>query len=155
MQRAPEGLIGAVVSDVGVHDLLKVSPLYRHRRTHPSQLAQYTDYTIGRAWVADYGDPYVPHDFDFIYPISPVHNVREGTVMPPTLILTADRNNFVFDKPRCDISPTITDDDRVVPLHSYKLAATLHHTLPNNPNPILLRVDTKSGHGAGKSTEKR
>lgn len=47
------------------------------------------------------------------------------------------------------------DDDRVVPMHSFKYAATLQHTLPHNPNPLLLRVDIKAGHGAGKSTEKR
>jgi prolyl oligopeptidase len=45
---------------------------------------------------------------------------------------------------------TADHDDRVVPLHSFKHAAQLQHTLPNNPNPLLLRVDTKSGHGAGK-----
>jgi hypothetical protein len=49
----------------------------------------------------------------------------------------------------------ITDDDRVVPMHSFKHAATLQHTLPHNPHPLLLRVDKKAGHGGGKSTEKR
>lgn len=50
---------------------------------------------------------------------------------------------------------TADHDDRVVPLHSFKLAAQLQHKLKDNPSPLLLRVDTKSGHGAGKSTEKK
>lgn len=117
---APEGTFGAAVAEVGVLDLLK-----------------FPEFTIGRAWTADYGDPKKPEDFDFIYPISPLHNVPTNKVLPPTILLTADH------------------DDRVVPLHSFKHAATLQHTLPNNPNPLLIRIDTKSGHGAGKSTDKR
>ncbi|KAI0081447.1 hypothetical protein K474DRAFT_1587789 [Panus rudis PR-1116 ss-1] len=120
VNRAPEGLLGAAVAEVGVLDLLK-----------------FADFTIGRAWVSDYGDPHNPHDFDFIYPISPLHNVPTDKVLPPTILLTADH------------------DDRVVPLHSFKHAATLQYTLPNNPHPLLIRIDKKSGHGAGKSTEKR
>jgi prolyl oligopeptidase len=49
----------------------------------------------------------------------------------------------------------LLDDDRVVPMHSFKLAATLQHTLPHNPHPLLIRIDKKAGHGAGKSTEAR
>jgi len=49
----------------------------------------------------------------------------------------------------------LLDDDRVVPMHSFKLAATLQHTLPHNPHPLLLRVEKKAGHGAGKSTQKK
>ncbi|THH29783.1 hypothetical protein EUX98_g4402 [Antrodiella citrinella] len=120
LERAPEGLIGAAVADVGVHDLLK-----------------FADFTIGRAWTSDYGDPHNAKDFDFIYKISPVHNVPTSKVLPPTILLTADH------------------DDRVVPMHSFKLAATLQHLLPHNPNPLLLRVDKKAGHGAGKSTAQR
>ena len=52
---------------------------------------QFADFTIGRAWTSDYGDPHVPEDFDFIYPISPVHNVPTDKVLPPTILLTADR----------------------------------------------------------------
>ncbi|KAF8239504.1 hypothetical protein L208DRAFT_1420673 [Tricholoma matsutake] len=120
VNRAPEGTFGAAVADVGVMDLLK-----------------FHKYTIGKSWTSDYGDPDNPHDFDFIYPLSPLHNVPVDKVLPPTLLLTADH------------------DDRVVPMHSFKYAATLQHTLPHNPNPLLLRVDIKAGHGAGKSTEKR
>ncbi|KAG6916377.1 hypothetical protein DXG01_007098 [Tephrocybe rancida] len=115
INRAPEGTFGAAVAEVGVMDLLKV----------------------WKAWTSDYGDPDQPGDFDFIYPLSPVHNVPTDKILPPTLLLTADH------------------DDRVVPMHSFKHAATLQHTLPHNPHPLLLRVDKKAGHGAGKSTEKR
>ncbi|KAI0676715.1 prolyl oligopeptidase [Trametes maxima] len=120
VNRAPEGLLGAAVADVGVLDLLK-----------------FADFTIGRAWTSDYGDPHDPHDFDFIYPISPLHNVPTNKTLPPLLITTADH------------------DDRVVPLHSFKHAATLQHLQPNNPHPLLIRIDKKAGHGAGKSTEMR
>ncbi|EJU06084.1 hypothetical protein DACRYDRAFT_19397 [Dacryopinax primogenitus] len=94
-------------------------------------------FTIGKAWEADYGAPGDPKDFDFIFPYSPLHNVDAEKVYPPLLLLTADH------------------DDRVVPLHSFKLAAELQHTKADNPHPLLIRIDTKSGHGAGKSTEKR
>ncbi|KIK99823.1 hypothetical protein PAXRUDRAFT_30278 [Paxillus rubicundulus Ve08.2h10] len=117
---APAGTFGAGVAEVGVMDLLK-----------------FADFTIGKAWTADYGDPHNPHDFDFIYPISPLHNVPADRTLPPLLLMTADH------------------DDRVVPLHSFKLAATLQHTLPHNPHPLLIRIDKKAGHGAGKATEKR
>lgn len=117
---APEGTFGAAVAEVGVLDLLK-----------------FADFTIGKAWTSDYGNPHDPHDFDFIYPISPLHNVPTGKSLPPLLLMTADH------------------DDRVVPLHSFKHAATLQHTLAHNPHPLLIRIDKKAGHGAGKATEKR
>ncbi|EPT03158.1 hypothetical protein FOMPIDRAFT_1035541 [Fomitopsis schrenkii] len=120
VNRAPEGLLGSAVAEVGVLDLLK-----------------FADFTIGRAWTSDFGNPHDPHDFDFIYPISPLHNVPKDKVLPPTALFTADH------------------DDRVVPLHSFKHAATLQHTLPDNSHPLLIRIDKKAGHGAGKSTEKR
>lgn len=66
-----------------------------------------------------------------------MHNVPKDKVLPPTLLLTGDH------------------DDRVVPLHSFKMIATLQHTLPDNPNPLLMRVALKAGHGAGKSTQQR
>ncbi|TFK22910.1 prolyl oligopeptidase [Coprinopsis marcescibilis] len=120
VNRAPEGTFGVALADVGVHDLLRF-----HR------------FTIGKAWTSDYGDPDNPDDFDFIYPISPLHNVSSTKVLPPMLLYTADH------------------DDRVVPSHSFKLAATLQHLRADNPSPILLRVNKKTGHGAGKSTKKR
>jgi prolyl oligopeptidase len=120
LNRAPEGLLGAGIAEVGVLDMLK-----------------FADFTIGRHWCSDYGDPHEPEDFDFIYPYSPLHNVSPNKVLPPTLLMTADH------------------DDRVVPLHSFKHAATLQHVLADNPHPLLIRIDVKAGHGAGKSTEKR
>ncbi|PIL36633.1 hypothetical protein GSI_00322 [Ganoderma sinense ZZ0214-1] len=120
VNRAPEGLLGAAVADVGVLDFLK-----------------FADFTIGRAWTSDYGDPHDPHDFDFIYPVSPLHNIPEDKVLPPFMLVTADH------------------DDRVVPLHSFKHAATLQHLKAGNPNPLLIRIDKKAGHGAGKSTQQR
>ncbi|KAF9449560.1 hypothetical protein P691DRAFT_799170 [Macrolepiota fuliginosa MF-IS2] len=126
--RAPEGTFGAAVAEVGVLDMLK-------------------------AWTSDYGNPDDPHDFDFIYPISPLHNIPNH-VLPPFILLTADRVYRLL-VPINLKSDLFTDDDRVVPLHSFKHAATLQHTHPNNPHPLLLRVDKKAGHGAGKSVEKR
>ena len=56
-----------------------------------SPTPQFADFTIGHAWTSDYGNPHDPHDFDFIHPISPVHNVPTNKILPPTLLLTADR----------------------------------------------------------------
>ncbi|KAJ3506736.1 hypothetical protein NLJ89_g6702 [Agrocybe chaxingu] len=117
VNRAPAGTFGCAIAEVGVHDLLK-----------------FHKFTIGKAWTSDYGNPDDPSDFDFIFPLSPLHNIPTDKVLPPYLLLTADH------------------DDRVVPMHSFKLAATLQHLLPHNPNPLLIRVDKKAGHGAGKST---
>ncbi|KAM0746501.1 hypothetical protein T439DRAFT_344226 [Meredithblackwellia eburnea MCA 4105] len=100
-------------------------------------MLRFQRYTIGRAWTSDYGNADEPEGFDYLIKYSPLHNVDPTKVYPPTMLLTADH------------------DDRVVPLHSFKHAAELQYQLPNNPNPLLLRVDTKSGHGAGKSTEKK
>ena len=56
-----------------------------------SHSLKFADFTIGHAWTSDYGNPHDPHDFDFIYPISPVHNVPSNKILPPMLLLTADR----------------------------------------------------------------
>ncbi|KAF4574478.1 hypothetical protein EYR36_005813 [Pleurotus pulmonarius] len=125
VNRAPEGTFGAAVAEVGVLDLLKF------------HLFTIVIPCPGKAWTSDYGNPSDPHDFDFIHPISPLHNVPTDRVLPPTILLTADH------------------DDRVVPLHSFKHAATLQHTKPNNPHPLLIRIDKKAGHGSGKSTDQR
>nr|E2JFG1.1 RecName: Full=Prolyl oligopeptidase A [Amanita bisporigera]ADN19204.1 prolyl oligopeptidase [Amanita bisporigera] len=120
VNRAREGTFGAAIAEVGVLDLLK-----------------FPKFTIGKAWISDYGDPEDPRDFDYIYTHSPLHNIPKNMVLPPTMLLTADH------------------DDRVVPMHSFKYAAMLQYTLPHNRHPLLLRVDKKAGHGGGKSTEKR
>lgn len=83
------------------------------------------------AWSSDYGTAEDPTEFVALRAYSPVHNVREGICYPPTLITTADR------------------DDRVVPWHSYKFAAALQHAQAC-ANPVLIRIETRAGHGAGK-----
>ena len=110
-------LFAAALPGVGVLDLLRF-----HR------------FTIGAAWMSDYGDPDTPDGFAAVLAYSPVHNVRPGTHYPPTLVHTADH------------------DDRVVPLHSFKFAAALQHAQAGDA-PILLRVETSAGHGAGKSLQ--
>lgn len=92
-------------------------------------------FTIGRAWTVDYGCSENKEEFDCLYKYSPLHNVKKANY-PATLILTGDH------------------DDRVVPAHSFKFAATLQK---NNigSNPMLIRVDVNAGHGAGKPTDKQ
>ncbi len=86
-----------------------------------------------RQWSSDYGLSENEEEFRALYAYSPYHNVREGTCYPPTLVTTADR------------------DDRVVPWNSFKFAAALQHA-QGCENPILMRVETRAGHGAGKPT---
>lgn len=86
-----------------------------------------------RQWSSDYGLSEKEEEFGALYAYSPYHNVRDGTCYPPTLITTADR------------------DDRVVPWHSFKFGAALQHA-QGCDNPILVRVETRAGHGAGKPT---
>lgn len=90
-------------------------------------------FTIGHAWRSDYGDPDVAEDFHVLRKYSPLHNLKTGTRYPATLITTADH------------------DDRVVPAHSFKFAAALQEA-HSGPNPVLIRIQTKAGHGAGKPT---
>jgi prolyl oligopeptidase len=94
-------------------------------------LKYHTASANARQWSTDYGLSENEDEFKAQYAYSPVHNVKPGTCYPPTLITTADR------------------DDRVVPWHSYKFAATLQYA-QGCANPILLRVETRAGHGAGK-----
>jgi prolyl oligopeptidase len=92
-------------------------------------------FTIGWAWKSDYGDPDVAEQYRWLRAYSPLHNVHPDACYPATLIMTGDH------------------DDRVVPAHSYKFAATLQQA-QSCDNPILLRVETSAGHGLGKPTEK-
>jgi prolyl oligopeptidase len=98
-------------------------------------MLRFHKFTIGHAWTSDYGNPDDAEDFEVVHKYSPLHNVRPDVEYPAVLITTGDH------------------DDRVVPLHSLKLLATLQHARPNNKNPILGRIETKAGHGAGKSTQ--
>ncbi|MEI9936557.1 MAG: prolyl oligopeptidase family serine peptidase [Pseudomonadota bacterium] len=99
-------------------------------------MLRFNQFTIGWAWESDYGSPKNAAEFAALRAYSPYHNTKPGTAYPPTLIYTADH------------------DDRVVPLHSYKFAAALQHA-QSGPAPILIRIDTKAGHGAGKPTNKQ
>ena len=88
-------------------------------------------FTIGWAWVTDYGSPDDPDDFGVLLAYSPLHRLAPGTAYPATLICTGDH------------------DDRVVPAHSLKFGAQLQYCQAG-PAPVLLRVDTRAGHGMGK-----
>jgi len=100
-------------------------------------MLRYHMFTIGRYWVSDYGNAEEnAEDFKFMYKYSPLHNVKPGIKCPPTLITSADT------------------DDRVVPAHAKKFAATLQASDAGD-NPILLRVELKAGHGGGKPTSKQ
>ncbi len=99
-------------------------------------MLRFNKWTIGWAWESDYGSPEDPEMFPVLYAYSPYHNIRPGTHYPATLITTADH------------------DDRVVPAHSFKYAARLQ-AAQGGPAPILIRIETRAGHGAGKPTAKR
>ena len=118
MTQRPE-LFGAVICEVPVADMLR-----------------YQNFTVGRYWIPEYGDPEVPADFEFLSRYSPYQNVKDRVAYPPTLVTTADT------------------DDRVAPGHAKKLAARLQDADAGR-NPILLRVETKAGHGGGKPLTKR
>ena len=100
-------------------------------------MLRYNKFTIGRYWASDYGTSEDSREmFEYLYHYSPLHNIRPGKPYPAILITTADH------------------DDRVVPAHSFKYAATLQATYKGK-NPILIRIETKAGHGGGKPTTKQ
>ncbi len=96
-------------------------------------MLRYTKFTIGWAWTSDYGDPATKEGFDINIKYSPLHHIRPGVHYPATLVTTADH------------------DDRVVPAHSFKFTATLQ-AAQDGPAPVLIRIETRAGHGAGKKT---
>ncbi|HLG03398.1 MAG TPA: prolyl oligopeptidase family serine peptidase, partial [Bacteroidia bacterium] len=98
-------------------------------------MLRYHKFTIGRFWASDYGLSENEEQFKCIYKYSPLHNVKE-TKYPATLITTGDH------------------DDRVVPAHSFKFAATMQEKQQGDA-PILIRIDKNAGHGAGKPTDKQ
>jgi prolyl oligopeptidase len=99
-------------------------------------MLRFHKFTIGWAWATDYGSADDPTQFKALLAYSPYHNLKPNTHYPSTLVTTADH------------------DDRVVPAHSFKFAARLqeYHT---GENPVLIRIETKAGHGAGKPTQKQ
>ncbi len=111
-------LFGAALPAVGVMDMLR-----------------FHKFTIGWAWVTDYGSADSTAQFPYLYKYSPLHNIRAGIRYPATLVTTADH------------------DDRVVPGHSFKFTATLQ-AAQAGPQPVLIEIETKAGHGAGKPTSK-
>jgi prolyl oligopeptidase len=97
-------------------------------------MLRFSKFTAGPFWIPDYGSPENEAEFKALRAYSPVHNIREGAKYPATLITTADH------------------DDRVVPAHSFKYAAALQRAQAGD-NPVLIRIDTKSGHGASSTTK--
>jgi prolyl oligopeptidase len=110
-------LFGAAIPAVGVLDMLR-----------------FHKFTIGWAWMSDYGSPDKAEDFKVLQAYSPLHNLKPGTKYPATMITTGDH------------------DDRVVPAHSFKFAAALQ-AAQGGDAPVLIRVETRAGHGAGKPTQ--
>jgi prolyl oligopeptidase len=98
-------------------------------------MLRFHKFTIGWAWVADYGSSDDSVQFRNLLTFSPLHNIREGVGYPAVFVTTADH------------------DDRVVPAHSFKYISTLQEKY-RGPNPVLIRIETKAGHGGGKPTSK-
>jgi prolyl oligopeptidase len=117
VNQRPE-LFGAAVPAVGVMDMLR-----------------FHKFTIGWAWISDYGSSDDAEQFKALLAYSPLHNIQSGKKYPPVLVLTADH------------------DDRVVPAHSFKYAAALQ-AANTGAAPKLVRIETNAGHGAGKPTSK-
>jgi prolyl oligopeptidase len=99
-------------------------------------MLRFHKFTIGWAWTSDYGSSENADEFKALVKYSPLHNLKPGTCYPATMITTADH------------------DDRVVPAHSFKFAATAQAAQAGG-NPVIIRIDTKAGHGAGKPTSKQ
>jgi prolyl oligopeptidase len=117
MTQHPE-LFGACIAHVGVMDMLR-----------------FHKFTVGRAWISDFGSPDDPDQYRWVRAYSPLHNLKQGQAYPPTLVLTGDH------------------DDRVVPGHSFKFAAALQ-AAQGGDAPVLIRIETSAGHGAGKPISK-
>ena len=117
MTQRPD-LFGVCLPNVGVLDMLR-----------------FHKFTIGWAWVSDYGSPDDTDEFATLRAYSPYHNIQPGVSYPPTMVMTGDH------------------DDRVFPAHSFKFAAALQ-AAQSGEAPVLIRIETRAGHGAGKPTTK-
>ena len=118
MTQHPE-LFSVAIPEVGVLDMLR-----------------YHKFTIGHAWMGEYGSSDDPNELKYLMAYSPLQNVHNGTKYPATMVITGDH------------------DDRVFPGHSFKFAAALQAAQPASASPVLIRVETRTGHGAGKPTAK-
>jgi prolyl oligopeptidase len=98
-------------------------------------MLRFHKFTIGWAWTSDYGSSENPDEFRALHAYSPYHNLKPGVHYPATLVTTGDH------------------DDRVVPAHSFKFAARLQ-ACHRGSHPVLIRIETRAGHGAGKPTDK-
>ncbi len=122
-------LVGAVINQRP--ELFKVA----FPQVGVMDMLRFHKFTIGWAWVPEYGSSDKPEQFKYLYAYSPLHNIKQGVDYPATLVTTADH------------------DDRVVPAHSFKYTATLQE-MNSGKNPTFIRIETKVGHGAGTSTSK-
>ncbi|MBM3298235.1 MAG: S9 family peptidase, partial [Candidatus Aminicenantes bacterium] len=97
-------------------------------------MLRYHKFTVGWGWAVEYGSSDDPDAFKYLYAYSPLHNIKPGVSYPATLVTTADH------------------DDRVVPAHSFKFIAALQEKHAGK-NPVLIRIETRSGHGASSTTK--
>jgi prolyl oligopeptidase len=98
-------------------------------------MLRYHKFTVGFGWIPEYGSSEDSVNFRNLYAYSPLHNLKDGVEYPATLVTTSDH------------------DDRVVPAHSFKFIATLQEKQAGK-NPVLIRIETKAGHGGGKPVSK-
>ena len=98
-------------------------------------MLRYHKFTVGWGWAVEYGSSDEEEHFKNLYSYSPLHNIRDRVSYPATLVTTADH------------------DDRVVPAHSFKFAATLQEKHVGT-NPVLIRIETRSGHGSSSTTKR-
>jgi prolyl oligopeptidase len=97
-------------------------------------MLRFHKFTVGWGWTVEYGSSDSPEQFQYLSAYSPLHNIKEGVSYPATMVTTADH------------------DDRVVPAHSFKFIATLQEK-HEGKIPVLIRIDTRSGHGASSTTK--